>query len=68
MANEGAGKVNISNPQPGDLAVTSDLGHIGIYLYTNDSGQKVYVHCGDPVKVEPYSKFVKFFTINKLGQ
>lgn len=68
MAAEGAGKVNLTSPQPGDLAVTSDKGHIGIYLYTDENGKKVYVHCGDPVKVEPYSKFVNFFTINKLGQ
>ena len=55
------GAINVS-PKPGDFAVTSTKGHVGIYLYTNEQGQKVYVHCSNGVEVGTYSKFVSFFT------
>lgn len=37
------------NLQPGDFANTADDGHVGIYLYTNDEGQMVFVHCSPSV-------------------
>ena len=55
------GAINVS-PKPGDFAVTSTKGHVGIYLYTNEQGQKVFVHCSNGVEVGTYSKFVSFFT------
>ena len=56
------GKINVRNPQPGDLAAYGDKAHVGIYLYTDANGKKVYVHCSNGVEVGNNSKFTLFFT------
>lgn len=56
------GKINVMNPQPGDLAAYGDKAHVGIYLYTDANGKKVYVHCSNGVEVGNNSKFTLFFT------
>jgi hypothetical protein len=62
------GVINVTSPKPGDFAVDATMKHIGIYLYTNEQGQKVYVHCSaNGVEVGTYSGFTKFFTAPELN-
>lgn len=57
--------VSLSNLQPGDFANTSNDGHVGIYLYTDDSGKMFFVHCSPSVNgvgINAPGYFTRYYT------
>ena len=62
--------VSQSNLKPGDFANTSDDGHVGIYLYT-ENGKMYFVHCSpsvDGVGINAPGYFTKFYTPNGISK
>ena len=62
--------VSQRNLKPGDFANTSDDGHVGIYLYT-ENGKMYFVHCSpsvDGVGINAPGYFTKFYTPNGISK